>query len=85
VPPREARHYRIRPYTPKQNGKVERYNRIAEELFYPRECTAEQQGRTAVDVWNVHDNSHRPHSTRGGRPPAAYRRRRVTNVHASYN
>ncbi len=32
---RESRHYRIKPYTPKHNGKVERYNRIlAEELLY---------------------------------------------------
>ncbi len=82
---RESRHYRIKPYTPKHNGKVERYNRIlAEELLYSREYTSEQQRRTAVEVWNVHYNYHRPHSTRGGRPPAAYRRHRVTNVHASY-
>ena len=67
---REARHYRIKPYTPKHNGKVERYNRIlAEELLYSREYTSEEQRRTAVEVWNVHYNYHRPHSTRGGRPP----------------
>ena len=48
---REARHYRIRPYTPKHNGKVERYNRIlAEELLYSHEYTSEQQRRTAVEV-----------------------------------
>lgn len=52
---REAGHYRIRPYTPKHNGKVERYSRIlAEELVYSRECNSEQQRRTAVDAWNVH-------------------------------
>ena len=83
---REARHYRIKPYTPKHNGKVERYNRIlAEELLYSREYTSEAERRTAVEIWNVHYNYHRPHSTRGGRPPAAYRRHRVTNVRASYN
>ena len=81
-----SRHQRIRPYTPKHNGKVERYNRIlAEELLYSREYTSEAERRTAVEVWNVHYNYHRPHSTRGGRPPAAYRRHRVTNVRASYN
>ena len=46
---REARRYRIKPYTPKHNGKVERYNHIrAEELLYSRE----QQRRTTVEVWN---------------------------------
>nr|WP_185993483.1 hypothetical protein [Rhodococcus sp. KBS0724] len=35
---REARHYRIKPYTPKHNRKVKRYNRIlAEELLHSRE------------------------------------------------
>ena len=49
---REARHYRIKPSTPKHNGKVERYNRIiAEELLYSREYNSEAERRTAVDVW----------------------------------
>jgi transposase InsO family protein len=49
---RKARHYRIRPYTPKHNGKVERYNRIlAEELLYSREYASEADPRTAVEVW----------------------------------
>ena len=75
---REARHYHIKPYTPKRNGKVERYDRIlAEELLYSREYTSEQQRRTAVEIWNVHYNYHRP--------PSAYRRHRVTNVRASCN
>ena len=80
-----SRHQRIRPYTPKHNGKVERYNRIlAEELLYSREYTSEQQRRIAVEVWNIHCNYHRPHSARGGRPPASYGRHRVTNDRSSY-
>ena len=82
----KSRHQRIRPYTPKHNGKVERYNCIlAEELLYSREYTSEQQRRTAVEVWNIHYNYHRPHSARGARPPAAHRRHRVTNVRSSYS
>lgn len=80
------RQYRIRPYTPRHNGKVERYNRIlAEELLYARPYLSETQRRTAISVWNIHYNYHRPHSARRHRPPATYRRHRVTNVHASYN
>lgn len=83
---RGARHYRIKPYTLKHNGNVERYNRmLAEELLYSREYISEEQQRTAVEIWNVHYNCHQPHSTRGGRPPAAYRRHRVTNVRASHS
>ncbi len=39
---REKRHYRIKPYTPKNNGKVERHNRILAEEFgvLPRAATA---------------------------------------------
>lgn len=33
-----ARHQRVEPYTPRRNGKTERYNRIlAEEFLYARE------------------------------------------------
>ena len=80
------RHQRIRPYTPKRNWEVERYNRIlAGELLYSRECTSEAERRTAVEIWIIHYNYHRPHSIRGGRPPAAYHWHRVTNVRSSYN
>lgn len=81
-----AEHKRIKPYTPKHNGKVERYNRIlAEEFLYARTWTSEQQRADAVGVWNVHYNYHRPHSAAGGRPPAAALDRRVTNVMTSYS
>ena len=46
-----SRHQRIRPYTPRHNGKVERYNRImAEECLYARSYSSEQQRRDAVAV-----------------------------------
>ncbi|MFR9754104.1 IS481 family transposase, partial [Nocardia sp. 004] len=50
-----ARHQRIRPYTPRHNGKVERYNRIlAEEFLYAREWTSDLQRRQALQIWNIH-------------------------------
>ncbi len=81
-----ARHKRTRPYTPRHNGKVERYNRIlAEEFLYARAWTSEQQRSNALSVWNAHYNYHRPHGAVGGKPPAVMLDRRVTNVMASYN
>ncbi|AXY49427.1 MULTISPECIES: IS481 family transposase [Rhodococcus] len=80
-----ARHQRITPYTPRHNGKVERYNRIlAEEFLYARTWTSEQQRSEALHVWNVHYNYHRPHTAVGDRPPASKLRAGVTNVMASY-
>jgi transposase InsO family protein len=81
-----ARHQRIRPYTPRHNGKVERYNRIlAEEFLYAREWTSDLQRRTALQIWNVHYNYHRPHTAIENRPPAAKLSTGVTNVMASYS
>ncbi len=46
-----AKHQFIKPYTPKHNGKVERYNRIlTEELLYAREYRSEEQRREATTV-----------------------------------
>jgi transposase InsO family protein len=55
-----ARHQRIRPYTPRHNGKVERYNRIlAEEFLYASEWSSDLQRRQALQIWNIHYNYHR--------------------------
>ncbi len=69
-----ARHQRITPYTPRHNGKVERYNRtLAEEFLNARTWTSEQQRTDALEVWNVHYNYHRPHTDAGNthRPHAS--------------
>jgi transposase InsO family protein len=80
-----AKHKRTRPYTPRHNGKAERYQRtLAEELLYARIWTSEQQRADAIAVWNVHYNYHRPHSATGGEPPAARLHQHVTNVQSSY-
>ena len=80
-----GRHQRIRPFTPKHNGKVERYQRIlAEELLYARPFTSEAERAQAIEVWNVHYNYHRPHTAAGDQPPAS-RLTGVTNVTRSYS
>ena len=66
-----SRHQRIRPYTPRHNGKVERYNRIlAEELLYARVWRSEAERAEAIKIWNVHYNYHRAHTAVGDQPPA---------------
>ncbi|GAB3473743.1 hypothetical protein GCM10027521_00870 [Amycolatopsis cihanbeyliensis] len=67
-----ARHQRITPYTPRHNGTGERYNRVlGEEFLYARTWTSEQQRTTALNVWNLHYNYHRPHTAAGNQPPAS--------------
>lgn len=80
-----SRHQRITPYTPRHNGKIERYNRIlAEELLYARAWHSEQERAAALEAWNLHYNYHRPHSAHGGQPPASATPSQVNNVLASY-
>lgn len=79
-------HKRTKPYTPKHNGKVERYQRIlAEEVLYASDFGCEEERTAAIAVWNIHYNYHRPHSAAGGRPPASRLKTGVTNVRPSYS
>ncbi|MFV0495127.1 IS481 family transposase [Mycobacterium sp.] len=81
-----AEHRRTKPYTPKHNGKVERYNRIlSEEFLYAKAWTSEHQRERALATWNLHYNYHRPHGAHGGQPPASTTPSRVNNVLASYS
>jgi transposase InsO family protein len=81
-----TRHQRTRPFTPRHNGKVERYQRIlAEEFLYARLFSSEDERSAAIGVWNIHYNYHRPHSAARGQPPASRLTARVTNVLASYS
>lgn len=81
-----AQHQFIRAYTPRHNGKIERYNRIlAEELLYARPFTSDAQRSAAIEVWNIHYNYHRTHTACGNQPPASHTPARVTNVMTSNN
>jgi transposase InsO family protein len=81
----KTRHKRTRPYTPRHNGKVERYQRIiAEEVLYAREYSSEDERSAAIARWNIHYNYHRPHSAAGGQPPASRLKTGVTNLQPSY-
>lgn len=81
-----SRHQRITPYTPRHNGKIERYNRIlAEEFLYARAWNSENERRGALKAWNLHYNYHRPHGAADGQPPASLTPLTVDNVMASYS
>lgn len=81
-----AKHQRIRPHTPKHNGKVERYNRtLAEELLYASEWASETERAEAIKTWNIHYNYHRNHTAIGDQPPASKLHASVTNVMAQNN
>jgi transposase InsO family protein len=67
---REIRHIVTPPYTPRWNGKVERFHQTMERewakgLRY-RNSTARNR---ALPHWLRHYNQRRPHSSLGGRPP----------------
>ena len=67
---REIRHIITPPYTPRWNGKVERFHQTMERewdkgLRY-RNSTARNR---ALPHWLRHYNQRRPHSSLGGQPP----------------
>lgn len=65
-----ARHIYTRPYSPWQNGKVERMNRtLAQEWQYGRAWDGEAARADALPAFIEHYNWSRPHSACGGLPP----------------
>ena len=65
-----ARHVYTRPYSPWQNGKVERMNRtIAQEWQYGRAWDSEAGRASALPAFIERYNWDRPHSACGGLPP----------------
>lgn len=80
-----SRHQRTRPYTPRHNGKVERYQRIlTDECLYARDYASEKERVEALGVWNHHYNYHRPHTACGDQPPASRLHTGVDNVMTNY-
>jgi hypothetical protein len=69
-------HTRTKPYCPRTNGKVERYNRtLLNEWAYARPYRSEAARTRALDKWLHMYNHHRHHTAVGG-PPI----NRVNNV-----
>ena len=66
----KIKHIRTKPYTPKTNGKAERFIQTAlREWAYARPYDHSQQRADALLPWLHSYNHHRPHRGIGGRSP----------------
>lgn len=73
------KHKFTRPYTPRTNGKAERFIQTAlREWAYAVRYENSQRRIDALDPWLHHYNVHRPHSALGYKPPIS--RLQVNNV-----
>jgi transposase InsO family protein len=64
------RHKRTRPYTPRTNGKAERFIQTSlREWAYAAPYDTSTQRAEAMPAWLCNYNSRRPHSALGGQPP----------------
>jgi transposase InsO family protein len=67
---RAIEHLRTRPYTPRTNGKVERYQQtLQREWAYAMEYASSDARRASLPHWVRHYNERRTHSALGNRPP----------------
>jgi transposase InsO family protein len=65
-----ARHIRTRPYTPRTNGKAERFiQTLLREWAYSRPFQSSARRRSALPPWLRRYNQQRPHSGIGGVAP----------------
>jgi transposase InsO family protein len=69
---RAIRHIRTRPYTPRTNGKVERFHQTLQRAWaYALQYASSEARRAALPHWINHYNERRTHSALGNRPPRA--------------
>jgi transposase InsO family protein len=67
-----VRHLRTRPYTPRTNGKAERFiQTMLHQWAYGRVYPTSTQRRAHLPAWLHYYNVHRGHSSLAGRPPVS--------------
>ena len=67
---RGIRHLRTRPYTPRTNGKAERFiQTLLREWAYAQPYGSSQARQAVLPRWRHYYNWHRPHVSLDGRPP----------------
>jgi transposase InsO family protein len=65
-----VKHLRTKPYTPKTNGKAERFVQTSlREWAYARAYDTSDQRAAELPVWLHRYNWHRPHGAIGAKPP----------------
>jgi transposase InsO family protein len=65
-----VRHLRTRPYTPRTNGKAERFLQpVMRECAYARAFRSSHERAAALPRWLHLSNVHRPHTALAGKPP----------------
>jgi hypothetical protein len=66
-----AKHKRTRPYTPRTNGKAERFIQTSlREWAYASPFASSQERSATLAPWLHHYNTERPHTALAQRPPA---------------
>lgn len=76
------RHLRTRPYTPKTNGKAERFiGTMVREWAYGRPYATSKSRAELLPCWLRFYNERRPHGSLGRRPPAQADRHNVVSNH----
>ncbi len=80
------KHRRTRPYTPRTNGKAERYIQTAlREWAYGRSYNNSDQRAKALPAWLHQYNWHRPHGSIGASPPISRARLDLCNLLTQHN
>jgi transposase InsO family protein len=70
LPQYRVRHLRTRPYTPRTNGKAERFiQSLLREWAYRRPYPSSRERTEGLPAWLYYYNSARPHGAVHGRPP----------------
>jgi transposase InsO family protein len=77
----DVKHIRTRPYTPRTNGKAERFIQTAlREWAYATCFETSAQRQAALGDWLHHYNWHRPHTAAGGLAPISRLRLSQNNL-----
>jgi len=75
------KHLYTRPYTPRTNGKAERFiQTVLREWAYARSYASSEQRKQHLPVWTHQYNWHRPHASLAYKPPISRIRVSVNNL-----